>query len=60
MDLFVSYSQLFTLTSCPHVIPVSADDPVLQEALKEYHRRLITDNDKISELLLADYKIDMK
>jgi len=52
--------DLSLITGCPHIIPVSADDPVLQEVLKEYHRRLITDNNKISELLLADYKIDMK
>ncbi|KAK2459393.1 hypothetical protein APHAL10511_008591 [Amanita phalloides] len=39
---------------------VSADDPVLQEALKKYHHGLIMDNNIISELLLADYGIEMK
>ena len=42
------------------IILVTASNPVLQEALKKYHRGLITDNNKISELLLADYGIDMK
>ena len=62
MVLFVSLLKNFQ-SSCfisyLHIL-VSADDPVLQEALKTYHQRLITDNNKISELLLADYKIDMK
>ena len=39
---------------------VSADDPVLQEALKKYHQGLITDNNRISELLLVDHGIEMK
>ncbi|KAF8714408.1 hypothetical protein AX14_012714 [Amanita brunnescens Koide BX004] len=39
---------------------LSANDPVLQEALRKYHRGLITDNDRISELLFADYGITMK
>ena len=51
------HSHLFSLINCPHIIPVSANDLVLQEALKEYHQRLITDNNKISELFLAEYKI---
>ena len=45
----------------PHVnFIVSADSPVLQEALKKYHRELISDNIRISELLLAEHGIDMK
>jgi len=44
----------------PHIILVSASDPVLQEALKKYHQGLITDNNIISELLLADHGIEMK
>ncbi|KAF8236371.1 hypothetical protein L208DRAFT_1457659 [Tricholoma matsutake] len=39
---------------------LSACNPVLQEALRKYHQELITDNNRISELLLADYGIDMK
>jgi hypothetical protein len=39
---------------------VTADSLLLQEALERYHRRLITDNRRISELLLADHGIDMK
>ena len=39
---------------------VTADSPILQEALEEYHRRLITNNNRISELLLADHNIEMK
>jgi hypothetical protein len=40
--------------------PVPADSPILQDALKKYHRHLITDNKRISDLLLADYNIEMK
>jgi hypothetical protein len=39
---------------------VTADSPILQEALEKYHRQLITDNNRISELLLADHNIEMK
>jgi hypothetical protein len=39
---------------------VTADSPILQEALKKYHRQLITDNNRISEPLLADHNIEMK
>ena len=38
---------------------VTADSPILQEALEKYHRRLITDNNRISELLLVDHNIEM-
>jgi hypothetical protein len=41
-------------------ILVTADSQLLQDALNKYHRRLITDNRRISELLLAEYDIDMK
>ena len=52
-------SQLYVIVY-PHIILVSANDPVLQEALRKYHRELVTDNNKISERLLADYRIEMK
>ncbi|KDR70412.1 hypothetical protein GALMADRAFT_230064 [Galerina marginata CBS 339.88] len=39
---------------------LTADDPTLQAALEKYHRGLITDNARISELLLADHGIEMK
>ena len=39
---------------------VTADNPILQEALEKYHHQLITDNNRISELLLADHNIEMK
>ena len=53
-------SHFITYLSYLHIILVSAHDPVLQEALRKYYRELITDNNRISELLLADYGIDMK
>ena len=39
---------------------VTAESPLLQEALEKYHRGLITDDRRISELLLADHSIVMK
>ncbi|KAF8967102.1 hypothetical protein BDZ97DRAFT_1903511 [Flammula alnicola] len=39
---------------------LTADSSILQEALEKYHRRLITDNKRISDLLLADHNIEMK
>lgn len=39
---------------------VTAESPLLQEALDKYHQGLITDNQRISELLLADHGIVMK
>ena len=42
------------------LITVPANNPVLWEALEKYHRELISDNVQISELLLAEYGIDMK
>ncbi|KIM43482.1 hypothetical protein M413DRAFT_443403 [Hebeloma cylindrosporum] len=38
---------------------LTAESPVLQEALERYHRGLITDNQRISELLFADHGITM-
>jgi hypothetical protein len=35
------------------------DDPVLVEALQEYHRQLCTDNKKIAQRLLAEHGIEM-
>lgn len=60
MALFVSPKISSRFISSLHIILVSASDPVLQTALKKYHQGLITDNNLISELLLADYDIDMK
>ncbi|THU96679.1 hypothetical protein K435DRAFT_858310 [Dendrothele bispora CBS 962.96] len=37
----------------------SADDPTLQEALIKYHRRKVTNNEKIAKLLEAEYGITM-
>jgi hypothetical protein len=54
-DSLISIIQLPILFAA-----VSADSPILQEALEKYHHRLITDNKRISDLLLADHKIDMK
>jgi len=45
--------NLPVIISHPHVNPVSADSPVLREALEKYHRELISDNTRISELLLG-------
>jgi hypothetical protein len=39
---------------------LTADNPLLREVLEKYHQRLITDNNRISELLLADHNIVMK
>jgi hypothetical protein len=39
---------------------VTADSPILQEALKKYHCQLITNNNRISKLLLADHNIKIK
>ena len=36
------------------------DEQVSSAALTKYHNRLITDNNCISELLLADHNIEMK
>ncbi|KAH9479297.1 hypothetical protein JR316_0007886 [Psilocybe cubensis] len=43
-----------------HGYVLKATDPVLQEALYEYHRQLITNDKLISELLMADHNINMK
>lgn len=61
MAPFVSRSSSILIVQS--LIPfntVTADSPILREALEKYHRGLITDNKRISELLLADYGIDMK
>ena len=40
-------------------IAVKADDPRLIEALTKYHSARITDEDKVSELLLTEHNIKL-
>ena len=63
MALFVSCQILLVtigLSLSSRNFKVSADSPVLREALEKYHRELISDNKRISKLLLAKHGIDMK
>jgi hypothetical protein len=46
-----SFNFLLTVT------PAKADNPVLVEALQEYHHQLCTNNKKISQHLLVDHGI---
>ena len=42
------------------VYAVKAEDPALIEALKQYHRELLSNNDTIAERLKADHNIIMR